>query len=136
MATLYFTKMSIKYLFIDCLKAHYKTFSKIGEEHTVNGKNLTYPNCTMPWKQSMLGHHVLPATSDEDAVGCNKTDAETLIDLDYWYMKEGARTDHLACSGNIWMHVWLSGPFYIYCLLNLNYTTSFKILMSFTFSSM
>lgn len=59
----------------------------------------------MPWKQSMLGHHFFPETSDEDVVGCNKTDAATLKTLDYWYMKEGARTNRSACSGNSWIKV-------------------------------
>ena len=52
-----------------------------------------------------------PATSEEDVVGCNETDAATLFTLDYWYMKEGARTNHLACSGNNWIEVWLAGSF-------------------------
>ena len=84
----------------ECLKSDYKAHSVPGSVHLVYGKNYTYPNCTMPWQQSMLGKHWSPTSDDEDElVTCDDTLANTLGYLDYEFLKIAARGDNPNCLG-------------------------------------
>ena len=86
---------------IECLKSDYKAHSVPGSVYLMDGYNYTYPNCTMPWKQSMLGKHLGDTSSnDEDEVlTCDDTLANTLMYLDYDYLKIAARGDNPNCLG-------------------------------------
>jgi hypothetical protein len=84
---------------IGCLKADYQTYSTIGNAHLVGDNKLEYPNCTMPWQQSMLGHHWTQRYNQAHVIACNKTDAITMAMLDIKFFKIGARTENPKCLG-------------------------------------
>ena len=58
-----------------------------------------YPNCTMPWQQSMLGKHWSSTYNQEEIITCNDTDLSTLFELDYEYLKLAARMNITGCKG-------------------------------------
>ena len=84
----------------ECLKSDYKAHSVPGSVYLMDGYNYTYPNCTMPWQQSMLGKHWDTSSNDEDeAPTCDDTLANTLMYLDYDFLKIAARGDNPNCLG-------------------------------------
>ena len=90
------------------MKKDYKNYSQVGKNHKVAGETLAYPNCTMPWQQSMLGKHWSFTYNQDDVVACdnktmeNSTDplAYLLKQLDYEFVRLGVRLEHPSCSGN------------------------------------
>ena len=85
---------------LECLKSDYKKHSETGSVHLFYGKNYTYPNCTMPWQQSMLGKHLDTTSDDEDElVTCDGTLLDNLFYLDYEFLKIAARGDNPNCLG-------------------------------------
>ena len=83
---------------LECLKSDYKKHSEIGSVHLVYGYNYTYPNCTMPWQQSMLGKHWDKSSNNEDElVTCDGTLLNNLFYLDYEFLKIAARGDNPNC---------------------------------------
>ena len=83
------------------LKTDFKKYSTVGKTHTFEKIwKYTYPNCTMPWHQSMLG---LQAYNQTDMIACSKTDAYTLWYLDYLFLKMGATMKNPNCMGKIYM---------------------------------
>ena len=80
----------------ECLKSDYKQYSIPGTVQTL-GK---YPNCTMPWQQSMLNMHWSSSYNQSEFNACNATETRTLADLDYEFLKVAARSENSNCPGN------------------------------------
>ena len=53
----------------------------------------------MPWQQSMLGKHYSASDDEDDVVACDDTLANTLMTLDYDFLKIAARGDNPNCLG-------------------------------------
>ena len=93
--------MTLNLIFTDCLKHQFKEHSTIGAEHKIQGVTgkmeiFKYPNCTMPWHQSMLG---IQKYNDTDWLPCNQTDGYTLYVMDYDYIKQAAAFNYPKCEG-------------------------------------
>ena len=87
---------------LECLKADYKQYGIPGKEQSTGYSKATYPNCTMPWQQSMKGDHWSPDTYNQDDVKtCNETDMSILYSLDYEYLKVAARSKNPNCLGKV-----------------------------------
>ena len=84
---------------VDCLKSEYKSHSTIGKEHDVDEEIYTYPNCTMPWQQSMLDKHWSSSYNQDDVIICNNITMSSLYTLDYEYLKQAARLNITGCQG-------------------------------------
>ena len=79
----------------------YKQYSIPGTmQKDISGKYVKYPNCTMPWQQSMLNMHWSSSYIQLDFNACNDTEILTLMDLDYEFLKQAARSENLNCPGN------------------------------------
>ena len=83
--------------FVGCIKNNFKDYSTVGKEHQVYGTTThSYPNCTMPWHQSMLEDQLYNETEMEP---CNSNDAYTLYLLNYEFAQKGANMNNSACMG-------------------------------------
>ena len=91
--------INLKCYMVDCLKSEYKSHSIIGKEHDVDEEKYKYPNCTMPWQQSMLDQHWSSEYKQEHVITCNDTMASSLFTLDYEYLKQAARLNITGCQG-------------------------------------
>ena len=69
-------------------------------QNDVSGDYVKYPNCTMPWQQSMLNMHWTSSYSQIEFNACNDTESEALYSLDYEFLKVAARSGNLNCPGN------------------------------------
>ena len=81
----------------ECLKSDYKAHSVPESVYVVDGYNYTYPNCTMPWQQSMLGKHWSVTYNEDEVLTCDDILANTLFYLDYEFLKIAARGDNPNC---------------------------------------
>ena len=101
MCVIYIYRYMIILTIIECLKSDYKAHSVPGSVYLMDGYNYTYPNCTMPWQQSMLGKHLGDTSSngEDEVLTCDDTLANTLMYLDYDYLKIAARGDNPNCLG-------------------------------------
>ena len=74
--------------------------------HTVDKESMTYPNCTMPWQQSMLNKHWSSSYNLLEFAACKNegldTNLTTLFVLDYDFLKLAARLKNRNCPGNIY----------------------------------
>ena len=87
-------------IFVECLKGEYKEHGVVGKEYFTDGTwPYTYPNCTMPWQQSMLGKHWSSDYNQSDVITCNDTQLTSLYALDYDYLKLAARLNITKCPG-------------------------------------
>ena len=85
---------------IECLKSDYKNHSIVGKEHIAPWDGIVkYPDCTMPWQQSMLEKHWSQTYKQDDVTACNDTQLSTLYSLDYEYLKAAARLNITNCPG-------------------------------------
>ena len=85
-----------------CLKSDYKDHCIPGTEHYTTWYGLvSYPNCTMPWQQSMLDNHWSPLYDQNEVSICNSTELNHLYSLDYEYLKVAARLKNENCQGGI-----------------------------------
>ena len=83
-----------------CIKSDYKTHSVVGKEYNTTWLGMAkYPNCTLPWQQSMLGMHWSPTFNHNELTACNSTELSTLYSLDYEYLKVAARLNNIYCKG-------------------------------------
>ena len=85
------------FVFPACLKEEYK--HTIVKEHTLMEGNVTrYPNCTMPWHQSMLGEQ----NYNESIIRpCTGDDAYILYRLDYDFISNGTKFKIPSCPGRL-----------------------------------
>ena len=83
---------------IGCLKEEFKIYSKVGLNYTFDGQNYTYPNCTTPWHQSMLG---ITEYNDEDVNVCSSDDAYTLYSIDYKFAETALKGESKHCKGTL-----------------------------------
>ena len=67
-----------------------------GKERKIDEKTEKYPNCTMPWHQSMLGKQ---SYNESDIKPCNGNDAYILYRLDYEFLQSGAKLRIPNCLG-------------------------------------
>ena len=63
----------------------------------LDGKFEKYPNCTMPWHQSMLGDHNYSETNNKPCFG---EDGYMLYRLDYEFLSDGVKLRVPNCTGN------------------------------------
>ena len=98
--------------FLDCLKQEFKLHSIVGKAHNTDlrGHSYTYPNCTIPWHQSMLG---IFAYNDTEVKECNawehgmtRDERWDLYLLDYDFMKK-AITSNTTCLGKFYINLHL-----------------------------
>ena len=73
----------------ECLKQEFKNYSTVGTTHLLDGSNYTFPNCTMPWHQSMLGITSYNGTENI----CSADDSYTLYYLDYTFLSNALKGD-------------------------------------------
>ena len=87
----------------DCLKEEFKEHSLVGKTyHLYFGNTIyKYPNCTLPWHQSMLG---IFQYNDADVTPCNQTEFYALWWLDYTFLQE-ATTGGTKCLGKYYIRV-------------------------------
>ena len=91
---------SISFFLPGCVKSEYKEHSKAGREHKTEIDVITaYPNCTMPWRQSMLDEHWSTDYNQEDVSTCNDTEIKALYVLDYAFLKDAASLNIKNCPG-------------------------------------
>ena len=83
--------------FPGCLKDYFKEFSTIGNRHTSFGEQYEYPNCTMPWHQSMLGKF---NNYDTQTRSCNREEHTSLYTLDGEFMLRATRKNVSKCPGS------------------------------------
>ena len=89
-------------IFVECLKGDYNEHGVVGKEYHTDGTwvpTVTYPNCTMPWQQSMMGKHWSSDYNQSDVITCNDTQLTSLYALDYDYLKLAARLNITKCPG-------------------------------------
>ena len=85
---------------IECLKSEYKNHSIVGREYSTTWHGIRkYPNCTMPWQQSMLEKHWSQTYNQDDVTTCNDTQLTSLNALDYEYLTDAARLNITNCPG-------------------------------------
>ena len=84
-------------IFLACLKEEYK--KAIVTEHTLSeGTKQRYPNCTMPWHQSMLGEQNY---NESIITPCSGADGYTLYRLDYDFISNGTKFKIPSCPGRL-----------------------------------
>ena len=85
-----------------CLKEEFKEYSKVGTNYSfAGGINYTFPNCTTPWHQSMLG---INEYNDTDVNVCNSDDAYTVYFIDYEFMLK-ALQGKAKCKGMLQLNL-------------------------------
>ena len=62
---------------------------------------VSYPNCTLPWQQSMLGHQWSAKFDQSQVTTCNDTEFSTLYSLDYEFLKTSAGLNNENCPGKM-----------------------------------
>ena len=80
------------------MKEDFKVYSKVGATYTFDGWNYTYPNCTTPWHQSMLG---ITKYNDDDVNVCNSYDAYDVYYIDYKFAEKALQGKSKKCKGKI-----------------------------------
>ena len=83
-------------LFLECLKTEYKRISIAGTEHTFDGSTNKYPDCTMPWHQSMLDDRNY---NESNVKPCFGEDGYILYRLDYDFLSNGTKFRIPSCAG-------------------------------------
>ena len=75
---------------LDCVKDEFKSLSKVGESNfpykeagSKKTRNVSFPNCTTPWHQSLLG---ILDYNETDVTVCDSVDAFLLYKLDYQFI--------------------------------------------------
>ena len=76
------------------MKTDFKEYSTVGKKYEIWATNYSYPNCTMPWHQSMLEDQSYNETKMEQ---CKGDDIFTLWALDYQFVRKGANMNISAC---------------------------------------
>ena len=62
---------------------------------------MTYPNCTMPWQQSMLDEHWSVTYNQQETTSCNNDkEIKDLYFLDYKFLKDAASLKIRNCPGS------------------------------------
>ena len=79
------------------MKEEFKQYSSAGKAYNVDGDKYTYPNCTTPWHQSMLG---MSKYNDSDVEVCNEDDSYTLYRLDYLFLEKATQMVNM-CKGRL-----------------------------------
>ena len=85
--------------YLGCLKSAYKDHCTVGNEFSSDGYTYTYPDCTMPWQQSMLDKHWSSTYNQDDVNACNQTQRSSLYYLDYEFLKQAAVLNITGCQG-------------------------------------
>ena len=68
----------------------------MGTEHEIDGKIEKYPNCTMPWHQSMLG---VRDYNETDVKPCAGENGYMLYRLDYEFLSNATKFIVPTCHG-------------------------------------
>ena len=77
----------------------YKDHGIAGNGFSIDGYTYQYPNCTMPWQQSMLDKHWSSSYNQADVITCNKTQLYSLYYMDYDFLKQAAKLNITGCQG-------------------------------------
>ena len=73
-----------------------------GTKHNTTWKGVvSYPNCTLPWQQSMLGQQWSSKFDQSQDTPCNDTQLSILYSLDYEFLKTAAGLNNENCRGKI-----------------------------------
>ena len=80
-------------------------------DNLISGVNYTYPNCTVPWHQSMLG---INDYNETEAQVCNDTAYWSTYRLDYDFMEKANSGKNKKCLGKSYIATYVKHKTYIY----------------------
>ena len=93
-------RTNLNYFISGCLRQEFKEYCTVGKTYDIDGDEYTYPNCTMPWHQSMLG---ILEYNDSEVEVCNEADSSTLNNLDYLFLRKASQKT-TRCKGKLFSY--------------------------------